>query len=140
MNALCRRLTICVIPCHSSAPVQDEMLGLNKSTGKKDSKGKGKATSKPRNAPEGSASAVFGDIPMRALPLDSSPAPAAVERGRSDSPAVARPGFAPVRGFAAAEDGGGGGGGAAAGEKLAIPMQVKRKAVGEAAGAPASKK
>jgi hypothetical protein len=105
------------------------MLGsLNKST----KKGKAKAvSSKPSGAStststgdNGGAPTVFNDIPMRPLPLPD-------QESRSNSPAV-RPGFAPVRGFA---DDGLARSESPAVEKIHIPMSVKRKAQGDAAGA-----
>lgn len=141
--------------CTSSAPVQEETLGLHKGSSKKDAKGKGKATANGRTNGAGagretsasaSSSTVFNDIPMRPLPLDAAggTGPAGDGRDRSGSPAVPRSGFAPVRGFApaTADDSSTANGRSASPsvEKLAIPLQVKRKAVGEATGAPAKKK
>ena len=95
-------------------------------------KGKGKAT--------GEAS-VFGDIPMRSLPLPTAtPYPSA-----SAAYAEKRAGFAPIgqKGASSANgyDGTNGVGlGVGGGEKVHIPMSVKRKAAGALAGEPESKK
>ncbi|ORY92906.1 SART-1 protein [Leucosporidium creatinivorum] len=117
-----------------SAPIQDEMLtNLNKP------KGKGKATSSSKLSTSNTTttndsappSAVFNDIPMRPLPIGSPSSATA-------SPAP-RAGFAPVRGFAP-EEPSSRDQSPMQQEKIAIPMQVKRKAQGEANGAPAAKR
>lgn len=92
-------------------------------------KGKAKATE----------SSVFGDIPMRSLPLPSAtPYPSA-----SAAYAEKRAGFAPIKSSAAAngyEGNNGVGLGVGGGEKVHIPMSVKRKAATAPAGEAAPKK
>ncbi|KAK4046213.1 hypothetical protein OIV83_006245 [Microbotryomycetes sp. JL201] len=147
-----------------SAPIPDASLeNLSKSNGKKDVKGKGKASLTHTRGREGSASAaasssnpVFNDIPMRPIPIESHAPGTAV--ARSESPAVEsssappkRAGFRPV-GFApigqaspvgtgsaspaSRADSPAGGGG----DRMTIPLQVKRKAVDELNGAPNRKR
>ncbi|KAI5474288.1 u4 tri-SnRNP-associated protein 1 [Pseudohyphozyma bogoriensis] len=120
-----------------AAATQEEMLGEGPRLSKA-AKGKGKATDKSSSSKASgdssstsAAAPVFGDIPMRALPLPAS-------ETRSASPAV-RPGFQPVRGFSPIT----GGSGEGEKEKVGIsmvPTSIKRKAVGEADGQSAAKK
>lgn len=109
----------------------------------------------------GASGTVFNDIPMRPIPIDGRSPNAA----RSESPAVERrPGFRPIGGFApvsassnggtdsgaagvtsngsasASRGDGPAGGGGVLGERLAIPIQVKRKAAGEPLGTPDRKR
>ncbi|KAK4053274.1 hypothetical protein OIO90_004048 [Microbotryomycetes sp. JL221] len=146
-----------------SAPIPDAHLeNLSKSNGDKNAKGKGKGP--VRNGREHSASAaasgpasttVFNDIPMRPIPLGSPGAARGDSPAAEASPAPARrAGFRPV-GFAPIGQSSNGAGpgsaspasradspasGVAGESRLEIPLQVKRKAVGEAMGAPERKR